>query len=140
MKYLFLFLTFMVACSSNGSSPPISLMQVVEAFDNAKFPIINATVYDETTDPNKLLGRPGRYVEKMNFFDERDIEKKNECSIEIFKTAEDAKARKDYLDTVGKAASMFASYSYLHKNVLLRISYGVLPKDAEVYRQALESL
>lgn len=153
MKTLLLLMPLLiVACSPKATAPSlpastpepvpvaISLMQVVEAFDKSQLPMTKATIYDETTDPNGLLGRPNRYVEKMNFFDERDKIRKHECSIEIFRNAEDAKARHDYLVTIGKASSLFATYPYLHKNVLVRISFGVLPKDADVYRLALSDL
>lgn len=139
-------LLFTVSCSLNSSaghipreSKSISLMQVVEAFDIADLPVTDAAVFDEVTDPNKLLGRPNQYVEKMNFKDLRG-NKDQSCSIEVFRNETDAKARLDYVDNIGKSASMFATYNYLHKNVLVRINFGVLPKDADLYRQALESI
>lgn len=118
----------------------ISLKQVVTAFEQAKLPVTKPVVYDAETDPNGLLGRPNQYVEKMNFIDPRDKKKRSDCTIEVFKDQADAESRKTYIDTIGKASSLFASYSYLHKNVLVRISFGVLPKDAEAYKQALESI
>lgn len=150
MKNLLLLAALFSACTASQTAPSlpastpkpvpvaISLKQVVRAFE--KLPVTKAIVYDETTDPNGLLGRPGQYVEKMNFIDSRDKDKKHDCSIEIFRNTEDAQTRKTYLDAIGKSSSMFASYSYLHKNVLVRISFGVLPTDAEAYRQALESI
>lgn len=139
--FLLLIPLLFAACTAPSvSESPLTLMQVVEAFDKAQLPVINATVFDEQTDPNKLLGRPNRYTEKMNFYDARDTDKKRECSIEIFRNHADAKTRFDYIEGLGKEVSWLGSYNYLHKNVLVRISYGVLPKDAEAYKQALTAL
>jgi hypothetical protein len=147
------FSLFAIACQSAQQTAPsvpastpapvpvaISLKQVIDAFERAGLPIQKRTVFDESTDPNGLLGRPNQYVEKMNFKDPRDKKRGGDCSIEIFRNEQDAKSRKDYTDTIGKSAAIFASYSYLHKNVLVRISFGVVPADADVYRQVLETV
>lgn len=107
-----------IAPSMPASTPEpiavtISLKQVVDAFERAKLPIEKPVVYDQKTDPNGILGRPNQYVEKINFADSRDKKRGRDCTIEIFRNAEDAKARKDYVDTIGKSAPIFASYSYL---------------------------
>lgn len=118
----------------------ISLMQVVEAFEQAQLPVSKAVVYNDKTDPNNLLGRPGQYVEKMNFIDPRDKKRKTECTVEVFRLAEDARKRKEYIDSLNHIPMFGGYYTFLHKNVLVRVSFGLVPADAEAYKQALESL
>lgn len=130
---------------------PISLKQVVEAFNAANLPIGRSVIYNERTDPNELLGRPGRYVEKMNFTDKRikgngksDLKELKDtdlnCSIEIFKNPEDAQNRHQYLENLGRPAAMFDSYKFLHKNILVRIDLKLIPSEADEYKRILGSL
>lgn len=153
MKYLLIATLLFAACSRSQTAPSvppstpepvpvaISLMQVVEVFNNANLPMDKAVVYDERTDPNSLLGRPGRYVEKMNFTDTRVKDKnRRECSIEIFTNEADAKNRFEYLETIGRSGAMFDSYKFLHKNVLVRVDLKLVPSEADEYKKALESL
>lgn len=113
-------------------------MDVVEAFE--PLPMKNAVIYDERTDPNHLLGRPGGYTDKMNFTDARITEKRDFCTIEVFANNADALRRKTYTEQIGNTAPMFSSYYFLHRNVLVRIDKQLPPSDAEAYRIALESL
>lgn len=143
MKKLLPFLLLLAGCQSPQTvpvtpPPQISLKQVVDVF--AHLPVKDAVIYDERTDPNGLLGRPGRYVEKMNFSDARLPEKRPECSIEVFNSFEDAKLRKEYIEAIGKASSPMDSYYFLHRNVLVRIDLKLIPSEAEEYKKALESL
>jgi hypothetical protein len=163
---LVVYLFLLGGCSSDpqmapsvpASSPApvpvaISLKQVADAFDAAGLPIGETVVYDERSDPNGLLGRPGRYVEKMNFTDKRikppSFVPSNKadreaallnCSIEIFKNLDDAQNRHDYLANLGRASGIFDTYRYLHKNVLVRIDLKLIPSEAEEYRRALETI
>lgn len=153
MKILFILLLSFVTCSTPQSTAPsmpastpeptpvpISLKQVVDAFNTANLPMTGQVVFDERTDPNELLGRPGRYVEKMNFTDKRIKDKRDNCSIEVFKNPEDALTRHQYLEGVGRSAAMFDSYRFLHKNILVRIDLKLVPSEAEEYKRVLETL
>lgn len=153
MKYLLIFLLFLSACygpqSTAPSMPattpspvsvPISLKQVVFAFKAVNLPMTAETIFDERTDPNGLLGRPGRYVEKMNFTDKRIKEKRNHCSIEIFQNYEDALNRYQYVEVIGRTDGMLDSYKFLHKNVLVRINLDLIPSEADEYKRILETL
>lgn len=136
MKKLLILLTvFFAACSQ---PKPLTLMNVVEAFES--LPIKNAVIYDERTDPNHLLGRPGGYTDKMNFTDERITEERLNCTIEVFANDIDARKRKEYVDSTGKLAPLLISYNFIHRNVHVRIDKQLPPSDAEAYRIALESL
>jgi hypothetical protein len=114
-------------------------------------PVSDLVIYDENTDVNHLLKRPGQYIEKANFTDTRvkqdfepatdaDRNALRKCTIEVFANTEDLNRRKEYLETIGKAAAVFGGYVYPHKNVLVRIDFKLPPEQAEQYRQALDSL
>lgn len=155
MKYLLIALLFLTACTANQTAPSVppstpepsppaavavTLKQVVDALTAANLPMLKPTVFDETTDPNKLLGRPNGYIEKMNFQHPSITRPERDCTVEVFRDAESAKRRFEYIDSIGKASTMFASYQYLHRNVLVRISYDLLPSEADAYKLALESI
>lgn len=135
MKFLLLAALLFASCSPS----PLTLEQVRDSF--SKLPMKDAVVYDEKTDPNQLLGRPGRYIAKMNFTDERlppsDVPN---CTIEVFHNAADAENRRAYLESVGRGASFLDSYKFLHKNVLVRVDLGLTPSQAAEYETALKSL
>jgi hypothetical protein len=117
----------------------LNLADVRAAF--AHLPVTDMVVYDENTDVNHLLKRPGQYVEKANFTDSRippDADRK--CTIEVFANAEDMKRRKEYVEAIGNAAAVFGTYLYPHKNVLVRIDFKLPPEQADEYKRALESL
>jgi hypothetical protein len=137
MKKLFLFL-LLTACSQ---TPSIHLSDATDAFRRADLPFTEVVVYDEETDPNHLLGRPNQYIEKMNFSDSRITSPGRKfCSVEIFHSAAEAEDRKSYIDLIGKGASVFAEYSVVHKNVLLRIDKELTPEQFEDYKRAIQSL
>ncbi len=63
-------------------------------------PIRQVEPYTEDNDPNKLLGRPGQYVDKVNFRDRRaendrlkGLDVSEGGSIEVFESEEDAERR-----------------------------------------------
>lgn len=116
---------------------------VLNAFKAANLPVDNVVVYSEETDTNKLLGRPNQYVGKINFGDTRVKPKggeKSPNSIEVFAKDEDLQSRKQYTENISKSASIFAQYIYSHKNVLLRLTHDLLPKDAAQYENVLKAL
>lgn len=97
-------------------------------------------------DPNSLLGRPGQYTSKVTFSDSRikaadvdglkdgDVERGG--AIEVFATAEDAKRRADYIETIVKGMPMLMEYDYLHGTVLVRVSKYLTPDQASAYDKA----
>jgi hypothetical protein len=138
MKPLMLLLTLLtLSCSY-----PISLKLADVQAALRSLPITNTVIYTAETDPNKLLGRPNQYIEKMSFTDSRiePVENSVKCSVEVFASEGDAEARKKYIDAIGKAASPFTEYSFVHKNVLLRLDKSLTPEQADEYRRALDKL
>lgn len=133
------------AAQPSPTSTPALLTSeaVLTAFKAANLPIDNVVVYNEETDTNKLLGRPNQYVGKINFGDTRVKPKggeKSPNSIEVFAKDEDLQSRKQYTENISKSASIFAQYIYAHKNVLVRLTHDLLPKDAAQYENVLKAL
>ncbi|WP_333740898.1 hypothetical protein [Streptomyces sp. IBSBF 2806] len=106
------------------------------------------TVVTAENDPNKLLGRPHQYSSKVTFTDSRiaasDVEglDKDDTlrggAVEVFESAEDAKARADYIESVTKSLPMLAEYHYLSGPVLVRVSHYLTPQQAGEYKAALD--
>ena len=115
--------------------------QVVQQFIVDGFPIGQYVVYDEETDENGILGRPGQYTSKVNFnitsldFDE-EFDVGSGGSVEVFSNDDDCQARTDYLLALN---SVFPEYDYNYGHVLLRLSSKLLPADAATYQQELLS-
>jgi len=128
--------------SSTAAETQLTSETVFNALKAANLPMTDVEVYTEETDTNHLLGRPHQYVGKVNWADTRakDEFEKNPNTIEVFTNAEDLRARKTYIDAISKASPMFNQYIYDHKNVLVRLSHKLLPKDASEYERILKSL
>ena len=101
----------------------------------------NFVEYDEATDTNGLLGRPGQYTSKINFaittLEQNDENDPKGGSIEVFANSEDAEARYTYIQELGQSMPILAEYDYLNEYVLLRIDYDVLPSEEKVYEEAV---
>ena len=108
-------------------------------------------VFNEETDFNSLLGRPGQYTSKATFEDIR-IEQTNKNldpeffselereepiggTIEVFNNEKDMKKRKDYIDALTSSMSMIAEYSYGKDKFLLRLDNEIMPSQAEEYEK-----
>lgn len=123
----------------------MSAEELITEFELSGFPINKVINYTAETDTNKLLGRPNQYTSKINFSDSRleQFDEENEPvggSIEVFNNQEDAQNRKNYIDEIGKNASIFVEYSYICDNVLLRLDKGFTPEEAEEYKKAFECI
>ncbi len=96
------------------------------------------TVYDENTDPNKLLGRPNGYLSKAEFTDSR-VKTEKAGSVEVFEDANGAEARAEYIQALGKTP-MLAEYTYVKGNVVVRVDKAMAPSDAKAYEDALNEI
>lgn len=151
MKRLLVFLSVLIVlCGCSAPAPSVPTLQdmsassVVDALIASGFPIENVIVYDEATDVNELLGRPGQYIEKVSFADGR-VEQYDPAdplggTIEIFKTKSDCDARRKYIQSVFDASPLFAMYMYQFGTVLARFEYALTPSDAAQYETALGEL
>lgn len=132
--------TSTIATTTETKAPAIlTAEEVLAELKDAGLPISNIVVYDEKTDPNKTLGRPGSYASKANFSDpaheDSDIDNPDN-TIEVFVSEEDAKTRAEYVKSVTEGTFM-AQYIYQVGVYVLRLDYDVLPSDAEKYEEAL---
>ncbi|NFR85814.1 hypothetical protein FDF26_11380 [Clostridium botulinum] len=118
---------------------------IIGELKSAGFPINKVIITTAENDVNKLLGRPNQYTSKINFSDSR-LEQYDEDNnpvggtIEVFDNKEDAKSRKDYVETIEKKVSAFSQYIYLYKNILVRLDHDLTPDQAKVYENAFNKL
>ena len=103
--------------------------------------------YDEDTDPNGILGRPGEYISKADFSDTR-IEQYSDDNliggtIEVFENKGDCQDRADYLSALSDP-SMGAfgvnEYIYTYDYAVFRVSYDLTPEQAEEYHQQMNEI
>lgn len=97
-------------------------------------------VYTAETDPNKLLGRPNQYTGKVKFADASINQPEGKDpkggSVEFFTNAADVKARKEYIDGIGKKLGpLFIEYSYINGTALLRLDSELTPDQAAQYEK-----
>jgi len=90
-----------------------------------------AIAYTSSTDPDRLLGRPGLYVGKVVWVDTRVAPAGG--SLEVFRTLTDVVARVAHLhQAAGRSEYLFTSGS-----TLLRLTTALPPAAAEDYATAL---
>lgn len=124
----------------------MSASEIVAVFVNAGYPIGNVVDYTETTDLNKMLGRPGSYISKTSFADTR-LEQLTIAdaspvggTVEVFNNSSDADKRIAYIHGLVGQPGVFFQYEYSYKNVYFRIAGTLTPNQALQYEQAFKSL
>jgi hypothetical protein len=135
--------------SVNPSSPPPSELtgavapgDVIDTLRAAGLPVAETKEYTPTDDPNQLLGRPNQYTGKVSFHDStlpfsNSFGTDGGGSVEVFASADDARARSDYIASVIGNSPLLAEYDYLHGAVLLRLGHELTPDQAKAYQDAL---
>lgn len=130
-----------------SASTTLDATGVLQALKKAGLPIGDYMVYDAKTDPNELLGRPGQYVAKANFRDNRLTEEGSQPfdsadggSVEIFASTVDAERRQDYIARIGQNLPFLVEYHYREGVILLRVSKRLIPEDAAKYGNALKTI
>lgn len=159
-RLIILFALFLFACAKPGApNPPVATPDAAPAPVGEKFdvlnsdavlaglkasqlPVVKEVAYTDVTDDNHLLGRPHQYVSKINFEDQRIAKPKSTLNntIESFTSAEDLENRRAYIESISKKVPLFAQYMYVHKNILLRLSFDLTPAQAKEYEAALRTL
>jgi hypothetical protein len=110
---------------------------VVEAFIAAGLPIAETLALAEDTD--RLLGRPGQYIEKVSWRDSRvryqadTITIDSGGTVEAFATIADRDARNAYIATFD-GTPLGREYRYAEGLMLLRVPWDLTPSQAEEYR------
>jgi hypothetical protein len=136
----------------------LSAPQIVKKLKEAGLPIVYEITYDEKTDPNNLLGRPGEYTAKTNFIDKRyakDYEdskkylgddfdesfRTDHGMLETFANKADMQKRLDYLSVVNEVGGIVGNYYMYHSDrAILRIDYTLTPKEAAEYEKAFNKI
>lgn len=114
----------------------------------AGLPITGLIVYDATTDPNHLLGRPNQYTSKAAWVDTRlkvDPNVKLDPGdvglgggVEVFPDATGARARADRIQSLTQAVPILGvEYDYLAGDTLVRVSGNLTPAQAADYGKAV---
>ena len=104
---LLLVCILLVGCGKEDNSPK-SVSEVIKSLKDDGLPIADEVEYSQENDPNELLGRPGEYVQKINFNDNDVIERQTEESIKDLKKSEtdafkfDKKAIDDHRKSMSK--------------------------------------
>jgi len=125
----------------------VTAMGIVDALVAAGLPVTGVVAQTESTDPNDLLGRPGKYTERVSF----DIPGGDTAAevgetdrggvVELWLSPADAQARADYIQSALKDNPILgAEYDYVHGSALVRITGKVVPSVAEPFQAALASL
>jgi len=132
---------------SGGPTTDLDAAGVTKELANAGLPATLSVTFDESSDPNKLLGRPGGYTSKTAFTDDRvkaPGAKKGDLtlggSVEVFASEDEAEKRAEYVKTIAASSPMFAEYTYLRGTVVLRVSKELTPTDAAAYEAALSKI
>jgi len=133
--------------TSTPASATLDANAITTQLQAAGLPMSDVIVYDETTDPNNLLGRPNGYLSKTAFKDSRCTQDdtdpggiENGGGIEVFPDHSGAQARADYIQTIAKASPLLNEYDYVAGNALLRLSTQLAPTQANEYKAAFEKV
>lgn len=128
-----------------SSTNSLTAESVTQSFVSAGLPVGSVISYNEKTDVNGILGKPKGYTSKVNFSDTRvpqyDAANPVGGTVEVFKNAEDAKARYEYVTKFNSGENLLSQHNYLHDEVYIRIDGALTKEHAEQYDVAyLESI
>lgn len=144
---LILLVVMVFSLSACGSSEPKVEVTAESSLTSLQEKISNVTsivVYDEETDPNENLGRPGQYIGKADFFDDRmEDTEDNAGTIEFFSSKSDCNDRYEYLCKLSDPElGVFGVNQYIFKYDLavFRVSFDLTPTQAEEYKAAMDEI
>lgn len=133
--------TFLIINYIDNKKAAPSASSIVHSFVSYGFPVDNIVIYDSTTDPNQLLGRPDGYLSKASFADTKLDQIGSDPvggTVEVFDSASAAKSRLDYVSVFD--GTIFGSYCYLNGKVLLRLDYDLTPEQKKQYEDTLDEI
>ncbi len=132
------------ATSASGPAKDAATAKsLLQAFVDAKLPVSKTIEYTAETDENQLLGRPKQYTQKVNWGDTRvdgSDESYSAGTIEVFAKPEDAKARREYVESVTKDSPMLQTYNYTNGVYHMRLSYGLTADQAKEYEDIFNTM
>ena len=139
----------LVACggessSNNDEANPLTATGLIQAFIDAGLPLIHIIEYTSETDTNSLLGRPGEYVEKINWFDGRYFEdwmgeESPNLTVEVFLDREDMERRKAHIQSMMDAMPILSSPYFYSDTMLLRLSFDLTPESTSQYEEVFRA-
>ena len=122
---------------------------LIAGMKRAGQPIGKVVCYNETTDPNKLLGRPGGYIEKCDWADTRYDRPSTGVpsdvvggSIEVFAVPGEAMERAQYLGTFAGQGMLSTGWTFLippNSNFMLRVDSDLTSRQTTAYRKAMQA-
>lgn len=132
------------ACSSSEPKVEITAESSLTSLQEKISNVTSIVVYDEGTDPNENLGRPGQYIGKADFFDDRmEDTEDNAGTIEFFSSKSDCNDRYEYLCKLSDPElGVFGVNQYIYKYELavFRVSFDLTPTQAEEYKAAMDEI
>ena len=126
-------------------TPTLTATGLIQAFIDAGLPLIHVIEFTSATDPNSLLGRPGEYTEKINWFDERYFEswmdvESPDLTVEVFRSRADMERRRDYIQSIIDAMPILGrQYFFYSDTLLLRLPFDLTPESAAQYEEVFHA-
>ena len=117
--------------------------EVVNELREFGLPVIEVSIVTAETDEDKLLGQPGQYTSKVNFYDARYPKSDDDFTnpintLEVFANEEDAKARHDSIEDATRGYAFLAEYLVLDGVNLARFDKALSPEEVTEYKAALK--
>jgi len=132
------------SCFAQGLFSTPTASSVFNALQAAGLPVSGLIVYNESSDPNELLGRQNGYLSKVAWQDNR-IDQTNQSSdpggvewggsIEVFSNKAEATTRAQYVSGFGPPLG--DGYDYQLGPIFLRLSNSLLPSQAAAYAHVI---
>jgi curli biogenesis system outer membrane secretion channel CsgG len=143
MRWLMLtgLLVALTACATTATAPaPFTADQVATALQASGLPVSSVVVVTAETDPNKLLGRPGQYIGKVNWMDARA--KDDAGKIELFGDQATMQKWVDYTSAIAKSSPMMLEYIHAHPRrfAVLRLPKELTPDQEKQYEDWFDKL
>lgn len=140
----FVMLFALSACGSSEPKVEITAETAVASLQEKISNITSVVVYNEETDPNENLGRPGQYIGKADFFDDRMEDTEDSAgTIEFFSSESDCNDRYEYLCKLADpefGAFGVNQYIYKYNLAVFRVSFDLTPTQAEEYKAAMDEI
>lgn len=148
-KILALIITILLfsGCSSEPKKKELPSSEILlQELQEKNVNLSEIQVFNEETDPNGNLGRPGNYISKADFADSR-LEQVGEylCggTIETFSSEDDCQKRYEYLDGFDDPSLGILGlnqYMYKYDKVIFRVSFDLTPEQAEEYKTQMDEI
>lgn len=128
----------LLGCGGDEIINTPSINDIYQSYVSKNLPVDNLIIYNENSDPNNLMNKSGQYISKGSFAITTITQlSKNDPvggTIEIFKTKEDAKKRKEYIDSIGNSMPILSETSMIiYDVVLIRINRQITNTEAQKY-------